>query len=69
MTCLGCFIGPLVNAQTSPNLVYYHLYPSGRKVVKSFMVNDFSFYNKAREIIEHLDNNTVDFASKVKITW
>ena len=68
---MGRFIGPWVSkyAQTSPNLVDYHAYPSGKRVLKAFMANDFSFNNKAGNIIKHWDNNTADLASKVKITW
>ena len=71
VTCLGCFIGPWVSeyAQTSPNLGNYHGYLSGKQVIKALTANDISYYDKAGNIIKHLDNNTTDIVSKVKITW
>ena len=71
ITCIGRFIGPRVSeyAQKLPNKVDYHTYPSGTKVIKAFTANDFSFYDKAGNIIVHLNNNSSDTATKVKITW
>ena len=41
--------------QTSPNKVDYHTYPSGNKVIKAFIANDFVFYDKAVDTIDIVD--------------
>jgi hypothetical protein len=48
VACVGRFIGPRVSeyAQTSPLKVDYHVYPSGKKVIKAFTANNFAFYEK-----------------------
>ena len=71
ITCLGRFIGPRLSeyAQTSPNKVDYHTYPSGNKVIKAFIANNFIFYNKSGSTIELLDTACLDQAHKVRITW
>ena len=70
ITCLACFIGPRVSeyAQKPSNKVDYHTYPSGNKVIKAFIANNFDFYNKAGNTIELLENTCVDQAHKVMIT-
>ena len=62
ITCLGRFIGPIVSeyAQTSPNKVNYHTWPSGTKVIKAFIANDFVFYNKAGDTIDLVDTTCLD---------
>ncbi len=42
------FIRPLVSeyAQTTQDMVDYHVYPSGAWVIKAFTANDFVFYDK-----------------------
>ena len=71
MVFVGRFIGPRVSkyAQTSPSKVDYHVYPSGKKVIKAFIANNFAFYDKSGNLIVHLDNESVDIVKKVKITW
>ncbi len=71
MVCIGRFIGPLVSeyAQTSPSTVDYHIYPSGKKLIKAFMANDFVFYNKLGNLIILLGDESADIVKKVKITW
>ena len=72
VVCVGRLIGPRVSeyAQTSPSKVDYHVYPSGKKVIKkAFIANDFAFYNKLGNLIVHLDDKSVDIVKKVKITW
>ena len=72
ITCLGRFIGPRVSeyAQTSPNKVdYYHTYPSGSKVIKAFIADNFVFYDKAGDTIDLVDTACLDQAHKVRITW
>jgi len=71
ITCLGHFIGPRLSeyAQTSPNKLDYHTYPSENKVIKAFTANNFVFYNKLGNTIDLLDNACQDQAYKVRITW
>ena len=71
MTCLGRFIGPCVseNAQTSAKKVDYHVYPSGKKVIKAFTANNFVFFDSSGHTLELLDNSCLDQAHWVKITW
>jgi len=71
ITCLGHFIGPQLSkyAQTSPNKVDYHTYPSGNKVIKTFTTDSFIFFYKAGNTLERLDNSCLDQAHKVRITW
>ena len=71
VTCIGWFIGPRVSkyAQTSPLTIDYHVYSSGNKVIKSFIADDFVFYNKSGDQIIVLDDESADVIKKVKITW
>ena len=71
VTCIGRFIGPRAGkySQTSPNKVDYHTYPSGTTVIKAFTANDFVFYNKNGKIINNLNEDSLDIAIKVRITW
>ena len=71
LICVGRFIGPRVSeyAQTSPSKVDYHVYPSGKTVIKAFIADDFAFYDKSGNLIVHLDDKSVDIVKKVKITW
>jgi hypothetical protein len=43
LVALGRYIGPLVSkyAQTMDKNVNYHVYPSGKQVIKAFTANDF----------------------------
>jgi hypothetical protein len=70
MTCLGRFIGPHVSeyAQTSSKKVDYHIYPSGKEVIKAFTADDFVFFDKSGHTLELNDNSCLDQAHKVKIT-
>ena len=49
-------IGPRVSeyAQTSPSTIDYHVYPLGNKVIKAFMANNSTFYNKSGDP-DHLE--------------
>ena len=71
MTCLGRLIGPRVSeyAQTSAKMVDYHIYPSGRKVIKAFTADDFIFFDKAGHTLQLIDKSSLDQAHRVKITW
>ena len=70
ITCIVRFICPRVRkyAQKSPSTVNYHTYPSGKKVIKAFTANNFSFYDKAGNIIDQINHASSDTATKVKIT-
>ena len=65
------FIGPLVReyAQTSPSTIDYHVYPSGNKVIKEFMANNFISYNKSGDLFILQNDKSTDIAKKIKITW
>ena len=71
ITCLGRFIGPRMSkcAQTSPNRVDYHVYPSGNRVTKAFTAYNFVFFDESGNTLELLDNSCLDQAHKVRITW
>ena len=71
ITCIGRSIGPRLGeyGQTSPNKIDYHIYPSGTKVIKAFTANDFAFYDSDGNIISDLNEDSLDTASKVRITW
>jgi hypothetical protein len=45
VTTISRYLGPHVSecAQTTDKTVDYHVYPSGRWVIKSFTANDFQF--------------------------
>ena len=58
MTCLGCFIGPRVSeyAQTSAKKVDYHIYSSGKKVIKAFTANNFVFFDIAGHTLQLIND-------------
>ena len=62
MTCLGRFIGPRVSeyAQTSAKNVDYHIYPSGKRVIKAFTANNFVFFDKSGNTLELHDKTCLD---------
>jgi hypothetical protein len=71
MLTLSCFIGPCVSeyAQTTQDNVDYHVYPSGKRVIKAFTANDFVFYDKSGHVLKKIDDSTLDLATSVQITW
>ena len=70
VVCIGWFIGPRVSeyAQRSPLKVDYHVYPSGKKVIKAFTADDFAFYDKSGDLIIPFGDESADIVKKVKIT-
>ncbi len=48
LVALSCYIGPCISkyAQTTDKNVYYHVYPSGKQVIKAFTANNFQFFDK-----------------------
>ena len=75
VTCIGRFLvlGPRVSeyAQTSPTKIDYHVYPSGKKVIKAFIANDFVFLDRSGKIIDSqsLTDESRDVVKKLKCTW
>jgi hypothetical protein len=71
VVALGCYIGPLLSkyAQTTQDKVDHHTYPSGKVVVKAFIANDFIFYDEKKHVIKNLNNDSLQRARFVKITW
>jgi hypothetical protein len=67
---LGCYIGPCVSeyAQTTDTNVDYHVYPSGKKVIKAFTASNFCFFDKNSQAITELSNNSIDRVDSVRIT-
>ena len=50
--------------------MYYHVYPSGNKVIKAFTANGFVSYDKSGDLfILQNDKLTDMIAKKIKITW
>jgi hypothetical protein len=67
---MDCYIVPCVSkyVQTSDKNVDYHVYPSGKQVIKAFIANNFTFYDKKSQIIADLSNASFDTVI-VCITW
>jgi hypothetical protein len=65
------YIGPCLRkyAQTTKDKVNHHTYPSGKTVIKAFIVNNFIFYDERKRIIKELKNNSLQQAHSNKITW
>ncbi len=71
LVVLGCYIGPCVSkyAQTTDKNVDYHVYLSGKKVIKAFTANNFRFFDKNSQAIIELSNNSIDRVDRVCIIW
>jgi hypothetical protein len=71
LVALGCYIGPRVSkyAQTMDKNVDYHVYPSGKQVIKAFTANDFQFFDKNSQVISELSDTSIEVVDKVCITW
>jgi hypothetical protein len=71
VVALGCYIGPCLSkyAQTTQDKVNHHTYPSVKMVIKAFIANDFIFYNEKKRIIKDLNEDSLQRARFVKITW
>jgi hypothetical protein len=68
---LGRYIGPCLSkyAQTTQDKVDHHTYPSGKTVIKAFITNNFIFYDEKKRVIKNLNNDSLQQACFVKITW
>ncbi len=71
LVMIGCYIGPCLSeyAQTSDKNVDYHVYPSGKQVIKAFFASDFTFYDEKSQIIADLSDALFDTLERVRITW
>jgi hypothetical protein len=58
-------------AQTSPTKIDYHVYPSGKKVIKAFIAADFVFLDKSGKIIDSqsLTDESTDVVKRLRCTW
>ena len=71
VTTMGCYLGPRVSeyAQTTDKTVDYHVYPSGKQVIKAFIANDFQFINMNGQVIAELSDDSIEVVDRVRITW
>ncbi len=71
VVALGCYIGPRLSeyAQTTQDKVDHHTYPSGKTVIKAFIANDFIFYDEKKRVVKDLNEDSLQRACFVKITW
>ncbi len=49
--------------------VDYHVYPSGKKVIKAFTANNFCIFDKNSQAITELSDDSIDRVNRVCITW
>ena len=47
----------------------YHVYPSGRQVIKAFIANDFQFIDVTGQVITGLTDTSIDVVDRVHVTW
>jgi hypothetical protein len=68
---LGCYIGPRLSeyTQTTQDKVDNHTYPSGKTIIKAFIANNFIFYNEKKHVVKNLNEDSLQRAHFVKITW
>jgi hypothetical protein len=71
LVAIGCYTGPCVSkyVQTSDKNVDYHMYPSGKQVIKAFIISNFTFYDKRSQIIADLSDVSFNIVERVCITW
>jgi hypothetical protein len=67
----GRYIGPHVSkyVQTSDKNMDYHVYPSGKQVIKAFIASNFMFYDEKSQIIADLSDALFNTVKRVRITW
>jgi hypothetical protein len=49
--------------------VDHHTYPSGKIVIKAYITNNFFFYDEKKRTVKDLNNDSLQQACFVKITW
>ncbi len=71
LVALGRYIGPRLSehAQTTQDKVDHHTYPSGKTVIKAFIANDFIFYDEKKRVVKDLNEDSLQRACFVKISW
>ncbi len=71
VVALGRYIGPCLSeyAQTTQDKDDHHTFPSGKMVIKAFIANDFIFYDEKKRVVKNLNNDSLQQARFVKITW
>ena len=73
ITCLGRFIGNRLSeiGQKSPSKIDYHVYPSGKTVIKAFTALDFGFIDSSGNVIPSysLTEESADLIARVKVTF
>jgi len=71
VTTIGHYLGPHMSefAQTAETNVDYHVYPSGRQVIKAFITNDFQFIDVNGQVITELSDASIEVFDRVRITW
>ena len=69
VTTIGRYLGPHVSecAQTTDTKVDYHVYPSGRKVIKAFIANDFQFIDVTGQVVTGLSDASIEYVDRVCI--
>jgi hypothetical protein len=67
----GRYLGPRMSefAQTTDKTVDYHVYLSGRRVIKSFIANDFQFIDVNGQVITRLTDTSINIVDRVRVTW
>jgi hypothetical protein len=55
--------------QTKETNVDYHVYPSGRRVIKAFIENDFQLIDVDGQVITELSDASIEAVNRVCITW
>jgi hypothetical protein len=43
----------------------YHVYPSGKQVIKAFNANDFQFFDKNSQVITELSDASIKVINRV----
>ena len=56
-------------AQTTQTKVDYHIYPSGAKVIRAFVPDDFEFYDKNGRRILTIDETSLDNLGHMFAQW
>jgi hypothetical protein len=71
VVALGRYIRPCLSeyTQVTQDKVNHHTYPSGKTVIKAFIANNFIFYDEKKGIVKDLNEDSLQRACFVKITW
>jgi hypothetical protein len=70
VTTMVRYLGPHMSkyAQTTDKNVDYHVYSSGKQVIKAFIANDFQFINANGQVITELSDASIEVVDRVRIT-